>query len=97
MEPEIQSVNYNLNESEKNFILKKLEKFDTYIKKHIENLKITIKKEHEVFEFDAHVHFNWGKIIHIKESGKILFNLIDSTIEKLYKTATKEKEKKNSK
>ncbi len=44
MEPKIQTVNYNLNESEKNFILKKLEKFDTHIKKHVENLKITIKK-----------------------------------------------------
>ncbi len=44
MEPKIQTVNYSLNENEKNFILKKLEKFDTHIKKHIDNLKITIKK-----------------------------------------------------
>ncbi len=32
MEPKIQTVNYSLNENEKNFILKKLEKFDTHIK-----------------------------------------------------------------
>lgn len=97
MEPKIQAVNYNLNESEKIFILKKLEKFDTHIKKHVENLKITIKKEHELFEFDAHIHFNWGKRIHIRENGKILLTLIDSAIGTLYKTATKEKEKKNNK
>ncbi|WKC76165.1 HPF/RaiA family ribosome-associated protein [Borreliella valaisiana] len=97
MEPKIQAVNFNLNESEKVFILKKLEKFDTHIKKHVENLKITIKKERELFEFDAHAHFNWGKIIHIREDGKILLNLIESSIEKLYKTAIKEKEKKNNK
>ncbi|APQ15127.1 ribosome-associated factor Y [Borreliella garinii] len=97
MEPKIQTVNYNLNESEKNFILKKLEKFDTHIKKHVENLKITIKKEHELLEFDAHVHFNWGKIIHIREDDKVFLNLIDRAIEKLYKTAIKEKEKKNNK
>ncbi|SCW29111.1 putative sigma-54 modulation protein [Borreliella japonica] len=97
MEPKIQSVNYNLDESEKNFIFKKLEKFDNHIKKHVENLKITIKKERELFELDAHLHFNWGKIIHIREDGKILLNLIDSAMEKLYKSATKEKEKKNNK
>ncbi|WNY68650.1 HPF/RaiA family ribosome-associated protein [Borreliella lusitaniae] len=97
MEPKIQAVNYSLNESEKIYILKKLEKFDTHIKKHVENLKITIKKEHGLFELDAHIHFNWGKIIHIREDGKILLDLIDSTIERLYKTATKEKEKKNNK
>ncbi|AJA90261.1 ribosome-associated factor Y [Borreliella chilensis] len=97
MEPKIQTVNYSLHENEKIFILKKLEKFDNHIKKHVENLKITIKKENEIFEFDAHIHFNWGKIIHIREDGKILLNLIDNTIEKLYKTATKEKEKKNNK
>nr|WP_267511122.1 HPF/RaiA family ribosome-associated protein [Borreliella garinii] len=97
MEPKIQTVNYNLNESEKKFILKKLEKFDTHIKKHVENLKITIKKENELLEFDAHVHFNWGKIIHIREDDKVFLNLIDRAIEKLYKTAIKEKEKKNNK
>ncbi len=97
MEPKIQTVNYSLNENEKNFILKKLEKFDTHIKKHIDNLKITIKKEHELFKLDSHIHFNWGKIIHIREDGKILLNLIDSAIARLYKTATKEKEKKNNK
>ncbi|WKC78003.1 HPF/RaiA family ribosome-associated protein [Borreliella turdi] len=97
MEPKIQTVNYSLNEGEKIFIFKKLEKFDTHIKKHVENLKITIKKEHELFELDAHVHFNWGKIIHIREDGKILLSLIDSTIEKLYKAIAKEKEKKNNK
>ncbi|AIJ29806.1 MULTISPECIES: HPF/RaiA family ribosome-associated protein [Borreliella] len=97
MEPKIQAVNFNLNENEKVFILKKLKKFDTHIKKHVENLKITIKKERELFEFDAHANFNWGKIIHIREDGKILLNLIESSIEKLYKTAIKEKEKKNNK
>ncbi|MBB6031420.1 putative sigma-54 modulation protein [Borreliella spielmanii] len=97
MEPKIQTVNYNLNESEKNFILKKLEKFDTHIKKYVENLKITIKKERELFEFDAHVHFNWGKRIHIREDGKILLTLIDRAIGTLYQAATKEKEKRNNK
>ncbi len=55
------------------------------------------QKEHELFEFDAHIHFNWGKRIHIREAGKILLTLIDSAIGTLYKTATKEKEKKNNK
>ncbi|APR64906.1 HPF/RaiA family ribosome-associated protein [Borrelia anserina] len=94
MEPKIQAINYHLNNDTKEFIIKKLEKLGTHIKQNSESLKITIKKEHDIFDIDAHLHFNWGKIIHITEKGKELYALIEHLVERLQNTANKEKDKK---
>ncbi|AHH03439.1 Ribosome-associated factor Y [Borrelia nietonii YOR] len=96
MEPKIQAINYHLSNSTKDFIIKKLEKLGTHIKQNSESLKITIKKENDIFDIDAHLHFNWGKIIHIKEEGKELYALIENLIERLQNTANKEKNKKDT-
>lgn len=55
MEPKIQAVNYNLNESEKIFILKKLEKFDTHIKKHVRKFKNYNTKKNMNFLNSTHI------------------------------------------
>ncbi|BDU62872.1 hypothetical protein BOFE_04120 [Candidatus Borrelia fainii] len=94
MEPKIQAINYHLSEHTEDFIVKKLEKIGTHIKQNSESLKITIKKENDIFDIDAHLHFNWGKIIHITEHGKELYALIERLIERLQNTANKEKNKK---
>ncbi|ACH93393.1 uncharacterized conserved protein [Borrelia duttonii Ly] len=96
MEPKIQAINYHLNDDMKDFILKKLDKIGTHIKQHAESLKITIKKENDIFDIDAHLHFNWGKIIHITEEGKELHALTERLIERLQNTANKEKSKKDT-
>ncbi|AHH09482.1 Ribosome-associated factor Y [Borrelia parkeri SLO] len=94
MEPKIQAINYHLSDHTKDFIVKKLEKIGTHIKQNSESLKITIKKENDIFDIDAHLHFNWGKIIHITEHGKELYALIERLVERLQNTANKEKIKK---
>ncbi len=81
MEPKIQTVNYNLNESEKKFNSQKTRKIWYSYQKTCRKFKNYNKKEHELLEFDAHVHFNWGKIIHIREDDKVFLNLIDRAIE----------------
>ncbi|WP_024653580.1 HPF/RaiA family ribosome-associated protein [Borrelia persica] len=96
MEPKIQAINYHLNDEIKDFILKKLNKIGIHIKQHAESLKITIKKENDIFDVDAHLHFNWGKIIHITEKGKELYALIEKLVERLQNTANKEKNKKDT-
>ncbi|ASQ29226.1 ribosome-associated factor Y [Borrelia miyamotoi] len=96
MEPTIQTINYHLSNNTKNFIVKKLEKLRDHIKQNSESLKITIKKENDIFHIDAHLHFNWGKKIHITEEGKELYALIEDLIERLQNTANKEKSKKET-
>ncbi|AHH10625.1 HPF/RaiA family ribosome-associated protein [Borrelia coriaceae] len=96
MDPKIQAINYHLSNSTKDFIAKKLEKLGTHITQNSESLKITIKKENDIFDIDAHLHFNWGKIIHITEKGKELYALIERLIERLQNTANKEKNKKDT-
>ena len=96
MEPKIQAINYHLNNNTKNFIVKKLEKIGEHITQNSESLKITIKKENDSFNINAHLHFNWGKIIHITEEGKELYILIECIIDRLNNTANKEKNKKET-
>ncbi|QMU99224.1 ribosome-associated translation inhibitor RaiA [Borrelia sp. A-FGy1] len=96
MEHKIQAINYHLSSTTEDFILKKLSKIGEHIKKNSESLKITIKKENDAFDIDAHLHFNWGKIIHIKEKGKELYQIIESLIYRLQNTANKEKDKKEN-
>ncbi|WP_445435991.1 HPF/RaiA family ribosome-associated protein [Candidatus Borreliella tachyglossi] len=96
MVPKIQAINYHLSSTTEDFILKKLQKIGTHIKQNSESLKITIKKENDTFDIDGHLHFNWGKIIHIKEKGKELHSLVESLVERLQNTANKEKGKKEN-
>ncbi|WKC58004.1 HPF/RaiA family ribosome-associated protein [Borrelia sp. P9F1] len=96
MEPKIQAINYHLSAATEDFILKKLGKIGTHIKQNSESLKITVKKENDIFDIDAHLHFNWGKIIHIEEKGKELYPLIESLVDRLQSTANKEKNKKEN-
>jgi len=92
MNLEIKGVHYDIEEETKEYIEKKLHKFD-FATGLLVDLVITIKREQKRFIFEANLNFRWGQSSHLKVKGYDIKEGIDALIDKLDGKIHKEKEK----
>jgi len=93
MDYQIKSVHYHVSDATKEFIDKKMKKL-THLKDYISDFDFVINKETHEYIVEAHVHFKWGTITHIKEKDIELYPAIENNFHRLEVALTKEKEKK---
>jgi putative sigma-54 modulation protein len=91
MNTEIKALHFTLNEDEKAYLNKKLERLHN-AENMIVDLLVSIRKEKE-FEAEATVNFRWGVSVHVTEKSFEITSAIDKMADKLEAKITKEKEK----
>jgi putative sigma-54 modulation protein len=91
MNTEIKAVHFSLNDDEKEYLNKKIERIHN-AENMIVDMIITIKKEKD-FEAETNVNFRWGVSVHVTETDFEITKAIDKMIDKLEAKITKEKEK----
>jgi putative sigma-54 modulation protein len=92
MNLEIRGVHYNISDTTREFIEKKLERID-YAKQYIVDLSILIVKEPEGYKVEGKVHFQWSKTKVVHEIDPELYQAIELFIDRIERVIRKEKEK----
>ncbi|WP_020612569.1 ribosome hibernation-promoting factor, HPF/YfiA family [Sediminispirochaeta bajacaliforniensis] len=93
MNLEIKGVHYDVSDSTKEFITKKLERVD-FAKEYMVDLAITITKEKPGYTVEASVHFRWGHSSHVTAPPTHeLYEGIEQMIDKLEHVVRKEKDR----
>lgn len=93
MNMEIKGVHYDVSDTTKDFINKKLEKID-FARDYIIDLPITITREKPGYTVESTVHFRWGHTSHVKAAPTHeLYEGIEQMIDKLDHVVHKEKDK----
>lgn len=93
MNMEIKGVHYDVSDTTKEFINRKLEKI-MFAKDYIVDLPITVTKEKPGYTVEATIHFRWGHTAHVKASPTHeLYEGIENMITKLDHVVHKEKDK----
>ena len=91
MNREIKALQFNLNDEEKDYLKRKIDRIRN-AENMIVDFIVTLKKEKD-FCAEATINFRWGVSIHVKESDFELNAAIDKMMSKLEGKITKEKEK----
>ncbi|WP_028972995.1 ribosome hibernation-promoting factor, HPF/YfiA family [Spirochaeta cellobiosiphila] len=88
----VKAVHYNLSDTTRDFIDKKLEKLN-HVKEIIVDFALTITKEKQHYRAEATIHYRWNKDAHFHDDEKELYKAIEILIDKVELATTKEKEK----
>ncbi len=92
MKFEIKGIHYDLDEETKEYIEKKVQRFD-FAKDLIVDLLFSIRHEKNRFNIEANINFRWGYTAHLKVSSFDLPQGLDKLMDKMTAKIHKEKEK----
>ena len=92
MNLEIKGVHYDIEEETKDYIEKKIHKFD-FVADLLMDLSITIKREKKRFTLESNINFRWGNSSHLRVKSFDIKEGIDTLIDKLDNKIHKEKGK----
>lgn len=92
MKLEIKGIHYEIEEETKDYIEKKLHKFE-FASDLLVDLVITIKREQKRYTLEANLNFRWGYASHLKVKSFEVKEGIDALIDKLDHKIHKEKGK----
>jgi len=90
MDIEIKGVHYDVSDTTKDFINKKLKRIG-YAKDLVTNLLFTIKKEKKSYKVESNLKFRWGQHAHLGTECIELYKGIEILVDKLEQKVTKEK------
>jgi len=88
----LKAVHYDLSDTTREFIDKKMEKLH-HVKEIIVDFALTITKEKQHYRAEANVHYRWNKDAHFHIEAKELYKALELLIDKVEISTTKEKEK----
>lgn len=92
MNIELKGIHYDISESTRDFIIKKLQKVD-FAKNLITDLLLTITKEKKAYKIDCTINFRWAYSAHLSADGIKLYEGIEKLIDKIEAKVHKEKDK----
>ena len=92
MDIELKGVHLDLQDETKEFIDKKLEKFE-FAHDYIVNLDFTITREKNEYELEAKLHLRWGVSSVVKTNSFDLYEGLERLFDKLDSKLRKEKDK----
>ncbi|MCF7929430.1 MAG: ribosome-associated translation inhibitor RaiA [Spirochaetales bacterium] len=92
MNIEVKGVHFDVGESTRNYLDKKLDKLD-HAREDLVDLLFTLTKETRGYTLESHVHFRWGAKGHITVKTFDLNEGIDKLIDKLVNKVNKERKK----
>ena len=92
MHLEIKGVHYDVSETTKDFLEKKIERF-SFAQDYIMDLLFTITREKNAYKIEANVHFKWGAASHVRVDAFELYKGLEILFDKLENKLLKEKEK----
>jgi putative sigma-54 modulation protein len=96
MNIEIKTVHFTLDDKDKDYVDKKIERFKKS-EDHLVDLIVTITREATTVKAEAKVNFKWGLSAHIGEEATDVRPAIDKLSDALRVKITKEKEKAQEK
>ena len=91
MNIDVKAVHFDLNDETRDFIDKKMEKFD-FVKDMLVDVLFTLTKEKN-YLIEVTMNFRWGVSSHIKVKSYELHEGLDTLFDKMDKKIRKEKEK----
>ena len=92
MNLEIKGVHYDLDEETKEYIEKKVQRFD-FAKDLIMDLLFSVRHEKNRFKIETNINFRWGYSTHLKVSSFDLGEGLDKLMDKISAKIHKEKGK----
>lgn len=92
MNLDIRGIHYNISDTTREFIDKKLERID-FAKDYVIDLSIIIIKEPHGYKVEGKVHFQWSKTKVLSETDYELYEAIEIFVDKLEHVIRKEKGK----
>ncbi len=92
MNLEIKGVHYDVSDTTREFLEKKLHRID-FAKDYIVDLLFTITREKPGYKAEANINFRWSTSSHVGAEGHELYEAIELMFDKLESKIRKEKEK----
>jgi putative sigma-54 modulation protein len=92
MNTEIKALHFNLEDEQKEYLQKKIERIHN-AENMIVDFHVTISKDAAEFAAEANIHFKWGVQAHVRETAFDVLQAIDKMLDSLRTKITKEKEK----
>ncbi len=95
MKVEVKAVHFDLGDATRDFVQKKLERFE-FARDLVVDIHFTFTKEKD-YKAEATVNFRWGVHAHLVEEDFDLVSAIDKLFDKIDQKIIKEKEKVQAK
>jgi putative sigma-54 modulation protein len=92
MNTEIKAVHFSLDDEQKTYIQKKIDRIRT-AENVLVDFHVTITKDAHEYAAEANIHFKWGVHAHVKECAFEVLAAADKMLDSLRTKITKEKEK----
>ncbi|MDR0551836.1 MAG: ribosome-associated translation inhibitor RaiA [Spirochaetaceae bacterium] len=92
MNTEIKALHFTLDEEQKDYIQKKIERIRN-AENMIVDFRVTMSKEAAEYSAESTLNFKWGVQAHVKESAYDVLQAVDKMLDSLRTKITKEKEK----
>ncbi len=92
MNLDVRGIHYNISDTTREFLDKKLERID-FAKEYVIDLSILVIKEPQGYKIEGKVHFQWSKTKMVNETDHELYEAIELFVDKLEGVIRKEKGK----